>query len=1376
MSSLSLNPSSSALPPPLLSQSSFSPPLSPETDPSSPEVPAPKTRQTSDRWLWRIVRSWLTAGIALLIVGGILILLVLGTHTGLQLGVDTARRWLPGKLEAANIEGHLLGRLHLTGLYYENADLRLVIADLALDWQPATLLRGLVTIDRVVLKGFVFARKGAPSPPPPLPPLPVELHEARLEGLDFTPGPGQTPFHLDRAELVGRWAQGALTLDRLAVVVPNGEAMLTGQAVLQGPEERTVAGQLAWTVHLPDQPAITGSGAISGTLKNLTLEQTLDGKALAGRLLTRVMDLPEALRWQTQLNLTRFDSASYLTPSSPPPVGLLSGTITAHGTGQTGEVSADLRLAAPLATSLIWAGPWEAHLDLTGDLTKDRNHHQPRLTLHKLELHHPGNPLEVSLEGNLSLDEKDTPRTDVTMHWRTLTLPPTGPLQIESPLGEVSLVGTLTDYHYQMSATITGSGVPEARCQLAGHGNNRETQLEKFHWEILGGQLEGHGKANWHPVTPTTSKGEVPSNWAVSGALSLSGKDLDPGRQYPDWSGKMGFSLEGEGQIGGPTGPELSLHLIRLAGTLRGRPVEAAGQVSLGADGIRLREGVHLTSGAARLEANGRLGTTWDLDWQATVPDLADLWPKGTGRLTGHGHLKGPREKPRINLVLKGKDLAAAGQRLGVLDADLDVDLRGPFRAALTAQDLMLGTERLERLSITGKGSASQHRIDANISGPRGNFSLGLVGGLAENWLSDPEVWRGQVDRLNLTVPRFGQWSLSSPVSLVGGTRAITLGRLCLGDTSLATSSGKLCAEGRWQPDHANAMVRLSNLSLTRISGLEPKLSKLALQGELAGTLELTQDARRGISGQLSITSTPGNLVWRLDRAREVRLGWREAGVTLDLSGERVEGHANLTLNKGGELSASLALPRRPLERDPMQAPVTGEVRVSVTELGLISALVPEVVETSGQVRVQLTVGGTLAQPRVGGEATLEQGTIKVPKAGLHLKDLALTLRGHDDDRLEVEGRAHSGDSTLTVRGNVLPQPTAGFPTYLRIQGQDFRVIDLPEVRVAISPDLTVTTNRQQITINGKILVPSALIAPKTLLADTQGVSPDVVVAGREKEENRGEGPTISAQVTVELGKQIKLQAMGLTTQVEGQVTITGIPGQPPVASGELRTIGGVYKAHGQDLTLRHGRLFFTASPLDNPNLDVQAVRTLDEIVAGVNLRGSLQAPQLTLFSEPSVEQAQILAYLLTGHSMDGTSRPDANLLLQAAGSAGLGDGDVIEERIRTIFGLESVDIRQGNKNNQGSAFDPNNPNNPTNNLITQNNLPNTKNKERKDTSLVFGKYLSPNLYVSYGLGLFNRSSSLHLRYKLGKHWTLETESGTNADTGADLVYTIEVE
>jgi len=54
----------------------------------------------------------------------------------------------------------------------------------------------------------------------------------------------------------------------------------------------------------------------------------------------------------------------------------------------------------------------------------------------------------------------------------------------------------------------------------------------------------------------------------------------------------------------------------------------------------------------------------------------------------------------------------------------------------------------------------------------------------------------------------------------------------------------------------------------------------------------------------------------------------------------------------------------------------------------------------------------------------------------------------------------------------------------------------------------------------------------------------------------------------------------------------------------------------------------------------------------------------------------------------------------------------------------------------------------------------------------VLGKYLSPRLYVSYGISLIEEINTLKLRYTIGDRWTLSVESGS--ETGADVEYRIE--
>jgi len=60
----------------------------------------------------------------------------------------------------------------------------------------------------------------------------------------------------------------------------------------------------------------------------------------------------------------------------------------------------------------------------------------------------------------------------------------------------------------------------------------------------------------------------------------------------------------------------------------------------------------------------------------------------------------------------------------------------------------------------------------------------------------------------------------------------------------------------------------------------------------------------------------------------------------------------------------------------------------------------------------------------------------------------------------------------------------------------------------------------------------------------------------------------------------------------------------------------------------------------------------------------------------------------------------------------------------------------------------------------------------QNETSLVLGKYLSPRLYVSYGVSLTEAINTLKLRYTLGDRWTIRVESGESDAT--DIIYTIE--
>jgi translocation and assembly module TamB len=154
----------------------------------------------------------------------------------------------------------------------------------------------------------------------------------------------------------------------------------------------------------------------------------------------------------------------------------------------------------------------------------------------------------------------------------------------------------------------------------------------------------------------------------------------------------------------------------------------------------------------------------------------------------------------------------------------------------------------------------------------------------------------------------------------------------------------------------------------------------------------------------------------------------------------------------------------------------------------------------------------------------------------------------------------------------------------------------------------------------------------------------------------------------------------------------------------------------------------------------MRATRRTGDVLAGVQARGTLKSPELTLFSEPSMSDTDTLSYLMLGRPADQARGADGELLYQAATSLGAAGGELLAQKIGSVFGIKDVSIQTG--------------------------------ATSTDTALVIGTYLSPRLYINYGIGLLEPVNTFRMRYKLNKNWQFQSETGVHS--GADILYTIE--
>src|SRR5690606_25880680 len=105
---------------------------------------------------------------------------------------------------------------------------------------------------------------------------------------------------------------------------------------------------------------------------------------------------------------------------------------------------------------------------------------------------------------------------------------------------------------------------------------------------------------------------------------------------------------------------------------------------------------------------------------------------------------------------------------------------------------------------------------------------------------------------------------------------------------------------------------------------------------------------------------------------------------------------------------------------------------------------------------------------------------------------------------------------------------------------------------------------------------------------------------------------------------------------------------------------------------------------LDNPGLDIRAARTIGDIKAGVQVRGSADSPELTTYSSPSLDQLNTISYLVLGRPASQASGGAGGQALQNAAQQ-LG-GNLLAKSIGQKLGLE-VGIESSAELGGASAF-----------------------------------------------------------------------------------------
>jgi translocation and assembly module TamB len=1014
--------------------------------------------------------------------------------------------------------------------------------------------------------------------------------------------------------------------------------------------------------------------------------------------------------WDGEINLNI--AATFRKPEGEPSRGTFSGRLlesSLRGRELKGDIKADFFEENFVIEHFALQGKG-FDMSAAGELRKRVTFHADISDLSGLV---PGTQGELSAKGWIK-KSGELPACSVSIHGKDLLYEDLriGMMKLKADIGNSS--GNPADIRADFS-------------HLAYHSLQADSATVLIRGTLLDHSLKIHSESSDLAFSIDASGAHKKNAW--EGTLdSLSGRD-----SAGPWKIKAPAAITATGDnisispilLQGTQGEELNLK-----GALKFHPLD--GMLHLDWQQIRLaRANQWLKDIALSGIASGII----DMKWKKGTLALIDLRNTGAVTLTTHG-----------NQIEIHDSLIACRWNMQGLHTEIMIKL-----AEGGVWESILRSSESPRLAIPGQGV---------IEGQWQGFTLAIFnpwlpthltvtgdtsGALYAQWAKNTPVTGSAAIHASGAVTYDTHEILVKETSLnleLTGKKLVSDLVLVLQDGGNLKGRGSFSTRGQFRfPYKGTLEAEWGNINL---SSLEPWLPEgLRIQGLLSGYVNgrLLPDKHVSISGKSMLS---GGKVRHRTNQGEISAGLRSAALSWQWENQELRGEASLTLAEHGDIRGLFSLPlssRIPFSIN-HEGPLDVSVDAEVAEKGILSSLFPAMIrESSGMLELHAGVFGSWNMPQFKGTLKLDKAGAYIPSAGITLKEVMVKGSFAKDFFVFDTIHAASGEGTLdaTLKISMENWKVSGYEGNLH--GRRFRAVYLPELQLDITPKLHLKGSENKLSVKGEVAIPEMFIYGSEA-SNPQKPSEDVMLVNTTEETQKALPFVLDMEVHLVLGNRVFVKAYGVDTQLTGDVYITTARSLDEMkGKGLIQVKKGAYRKYGINLDIARGRLIFSGGPVDRPALDVLALRTVGSVNAGVTVSGTPQNPQVTLYSEPPMPDADILSYIVFGRPL-GAGSDQASGVMQAAGWL-LSEGESVEfqEKMKQTLGLDVLDIEADSE-------------------------------EASRSMLTVGKYLNPRLFVGYGQSLFGEGSLFRLRYTLSKHWEVETQSGE--EMGGDLFYKID--
>jgi translocation and assembly module TamB len=771
-------------------------------------------------------------------------------------------------------------------------------------------------------------------------------------------------------------------------------------------------------------------------------------------------------------------------------------------------------------------------------------------------------------------------------------------------------------------------------------------------------------------------------------------------------------------------------------------PMHGDGTVNIAGKQL-LDSEAELTIAGNHLALQGAFGKPGDqLLVNIDAPALDKLGFGLAGLLQLDGRFAGTLEKPQVAADFTARNLQFAEHRLasaagnivmqGLPDDNSDATLELDIKARGYRSDLT----QLERLDAQINGSYGNHSLRLVTAGQVRDQAIDLSLRAQGRLLQEEQglAWSGTVTQFdNATMPRI---HLAAPATLEAAPQRVKLGtaQITIAGAKLAISHFTYEAGAISSAGAADALDVAHLLKLREEITGEPVPLQTNLVLDASWDFRLAQQAQ----GFVQVARRSGDITSPA-KTGDIRLGLSALQLRGDFEGQRLRLRGNAEAERIGSLQGNgiigLVSPGGTLTIASV-SPVEGEVTLSIPQLQKLAAFAGPRISVAGQIRMQLEVDGTLGNPQLSGMINGRQMALTLYDQGIKLSDgtARIALRNSILEMQQVE--FHGGSGTLRITGSIpLGEELAARPDLsANVIADNLQLLADPSAQLTLTGRARITNTPEHYAVNGKFTVDRARFdlpekaAPK--LGDDVVVIREnaqaATVALQEPLSKREASPwTPAVHLDINLGNRFYFQGRGADLRLVGQVSVTSQPGRQPRVEGTVRVAEGTFEAFGAELAIERGIINFQG-PMDNPNVNILAMRRKQEVAAGVQVTGSANNPRVVLVSEPDVPEDQKLSWLVFGNAGSGDGQGVAQTAARGAANALL--NQLVEgSNIASNLGLDEISLGTSASGGQ---------------LVT------------------LGKSITDKLTLGYRQGITSAESAVELTYLLTRHWSVVARGG----------------